>query len=156
MVRESGKLENGIRNQNLITMAENRYVSDIKKVENSEENLYKFLSDFRNYEKLLPEDKISNFQATEDSCSFDMEMIGNAGLRIVEKEPNKLVKIAGDQNEQREFFLWVQLKQVADKDTRVKITMQVDLPPMMKMMASGPLKEFVNTMASQVVKLDYV
>jgi hypothetical protein len=61
--------------------------SKIGKINKSEEKTYNFLSDFNNLKELIPEDKIRNWESTEDSCRFTVEGIGGASMQMVVKKP---------------------------------------------------------------------
>jgi carbon monoxide dehydrogenase subunit G len=124
--------------------------SRIGKIEEKEETVFQFLSSFRNFENLVPQDKISDWQATEDSCRFTIPGIGEVGLKIVEKEPHKAIKYSGDNLATVNFNLWIQLKEVTDRDTRVKITFKADLNPMLNTLAKKPLQEFVNILVDKL------
>jgi hypothetical protein len=128
---------------------ETKIESKIGSVNNSEVNLYHFLSDFNNFRHLLPPDKVKNFQSTTDTCIFDLDQIGRTGLKIVEKQPYKLIKIAGIDSKMN-FHLWIQMKQVTETDTRTKLTLKLDVNPMMKMMVAKPLTNFLNTLVDQI------
>ncbi len=58
--------------------------------------VYSFLSDFRNFSQFIPSETIDNWQAEADSCSLTLSNLGRAGLRMVEREPNRLIKITGE------------------------------------------------------------
>jgi carbon monoxide dehydrogenase subunit G len=75
---------------------------------------------------------------------------GPVGLRIVDREKNKTIKITGDDNLPMQFFLWIQLKEVAPYDTRMKITLKAELNMMMRMMLGKKLEEGVNAMADGI------
>jgi carbon monoxide dehydrogenase subunit G len=124
-------------------------------IKESEERIYSFLSDFNNFKNLVPADRVKNWEATADSCSFTVEGIGPVGLRIVEKEPNKLIKITSDWKKPVPFFVWIQIKEVVEKDSRIKITVDVDVNPLMAAMVKGPLKSFVDTLVEQAEKLKF-
>jgi carbon monoxide dehydrogenase subunit G len=46
------------------------------------------------------------------------------------------------------FFLWLQLIQAGEKDTRAKLTIEADLNPMLKMMATKPINDFLEKLLS--------
>lgn len=125
------------------------------KISFSETKVYHLLSDFNNFEKLLPADKIKNWESTENTCRFSIEGIGDVGLKIVEKEPYKLIKISGDKLSNVEFNFWIQIKQVQENDTRIKLTIKADLNPMMRMVAAKPLQEFVNILVDRIEQLQF-
>jgi len=124
-------------------------------IKESEQKIYSFLSDFNNFRNLIPEDRVKNWESTSDNCKFDVEGIGAVGLKIIEKEPNKLIKITGDGDKPVPFTVWIQIKEVADKDSRVKITAEVQINPLMASMLKGPLKTFVDTLISQAENIKF-
>jgi carbon monoxide dehydrogenase subunit G len=117
--------------------------------------VYAFLSNFTNFSQLIPKDKVKDWHATEDHCQFTVDGLGKAGLRIIEKEPYSLVKITGEEGSKLNFFFWIQLKEVAANDTRIKLTIKADLNPMLKMMATKPLQNFVDTLVDQLEKVPF-
>ncbi len=131
------------------------FESEIKKALFSADKIFKFVSDFNNFEQLIPKDKLKDWQSTEDHCSFKVEGIGDAGLRIVDREPFKTVKYCSEGKIPFNFYLWVQLKEVAENDTRIKLTIKSDLNPMMKMMVSNHVKKFLNMLAEAIANYRY-
>lgn len=123
---------------------ETKIESRVGKINANEENIYNFISNFNNFRQFIPADKVKDFESTEESCHFSVPNMGKVGLRIVEKEPFKTIKISGDGMANQEFNLWIQLKQVEERDTRVKLTIKADLNPMLKMMATKPLQNFLD------------
>jgi hypothetical protein len=119
------------------------------------EKIYNYISDFDNFGSLIPEDKVRDFESSGDACSFTVEGIGHAGLKIVEKDPPKLIKISSDESTPFKFLLWIQIKEAAAGDSRMKITTEVDINPMMAAMVKKPLKNFVDTLVGQAETLDY-
>jgi len=130
--------------------------SRVGKIANSDEKIFTFLSDFNNFEKLIPEDKVKNWQSDKESCSFTVDGVGSAGLKIVEKEPFQTIKIASAEGTPLNFMLWIQLKKLEENDTRVKITIEPKVNAMMMPMIKGPLKNFVDMLVEQMEKLSFV
>ncbi len=124
-------------------------------IKESEEKIYTFLSDFNNFRNLVPENRVKNWESTADSCNFNVEGIGPIGLKIIEKEPNKLIKITSDGKKPVPFFVWIQIKEVAEKDSRIKITAEVDVNPFMAAMVKRPLKSFVDSLIEQAEKMKF-
>lgn len=124
--------------------------SKVTKSENSDQKLYDFVTDFNNFENLIPKDKIQDWQSDGESCSFKIAGIGSAGLRIIEKEPHNLVKITSEGGTPVNFMMWIQLKSVAEDDTRIKITIDPEVNMMMMTMVKKPLKEFVDMLAERL------
>ena len=86
------------------------------------------------------QDKVEDWQATEDSCSFKVKGM-NVGLRIAERVENKHVKIVADEGGiPIDFTFWIQLKEVAERDTRVRMVLHAELNMMMRMMIGGKIQ----------------
>jgi carbon monoxide dehydrogenase subunit G len=129
--------------------------SKIGTVQKNDEVIYNFLSDFDNFKNLIPEDKVSNYESNGDSCQFNIETLGSIGMKIIEKHPYKLIKITSAENSKFDFFFWIQLKQLAENDTKVKLTIKAELNPMMQMFAKKPLKSFVDTLVDQLATFPF-
>jgi carbon monoxide dehydrogenase subunit G len=127
-----------------------KYVSKIVAIRRTPEEIFRVLSDFRLFTPFIPKDKLEGWEADEESCRFNVKGLGQTGLKITEKEPFKTVKITGDGKLPFEFFLWVQLKEAAPYDTRMKLTLKADLNVMLKMMLNKQLEEGINAMADQI------
>ena len=119
------------------------FESRIGKISEKSELIFIFLNDMRNFKQFLPEKKVENWIAEKDNCSFEISPVGKSKLKIAEKEPFKYVKYKGDGLNNTRFNLWVQLKEMSESDTRVKITIKAEINPMIKMMATKPLKDFL-------------
>ena len=134
---------------------ETKIESRVGTIASSEERIYNFLSNFNNFKQFIPDDKVQDFQSTEDSCQFSVPNMGKVGLRIIEKIPYNTVKISGDGMANQQFNLWVQLKQVTESDTKVKLTIKAELNPMLKMMVTKPLQNFVNKLVEAMEKMRF-
>lgn len=133
------------------------FVSEVKTIPYSEEKVYSMLSDLSNLEKIkdrIPSDKIKDFTFDQNSCSFAVPPVGNITFNIVEREPNKLIKFATT-NSPVPLFLWVQLKEVDENDTRMKLTAKAELNPFLKPMVSKPLQEAIDKISTVLASLPY-
>lgn len=130
-----------------------KHTSKTGKVNKSDKLIYNFLTDLNNLKSLVPQDKVKDFEATEDTCKFNIEGVGQAGLKIIEKEPYKLIKISSDGKSPFSFFFWVQLKPIEDSEntTAIRLTIDANLNPMMKMMVGKHLQKGIDGMVDQLV-----
>lgn len=132
-----------------------RIESKIGIVKQPAEKIYNYVSNFNNFNQLIPEEKIKDFESTDETCRFSVEGIGKAGLRIIEKEPHKMIKISSDEETTFDLLLWIQIKEIEPGDSRMKITTEVNMNPMMASMVKKPLKKFVDTLIDQAEKISY-
>ena len=133
------------------------FVSEIKQISQNDDCIFEMLSDLSNLEKVkdrIPQDKIKDFEFDKASCSFSVSPVGKITFQIVEREPNKTIKFATT-NSPLPLFLWIQLKQVAELDTRIRLTARAELNPFIKPMVEKPLQEAVNRIADVLASLSY-
>lgn len=130
-----------------------KYTSKIGKINKPDELIYNFLTDFNNLKSVIPQDKVKDFEATEDTCKFSIDGVGQAGLKIIEKEPHKLIKITSDGKSPFSFFFWIQLKTIEDSEntTAIRLTIDANLNPMMKMMIGKHLQKGIDSIVDQIV-----
>lgn len=87
------------------------------------------------------QDKVEEWEATPDSCSFKVKGF-KVALRIVDKVENKHVKLVADEGGVPvDFTFWIQLHEVAPTDTRVRMVLHAELNMMMKMMIGGKIQK---------------
>jgi len=130
--------------------------SKIGKSECSDQQIFAFLTDFTNFKALLPEEKVTGWEASTDKCSFHVDPVGRTGLEIIEKTPHKQVKIASvPEFSTYQFTIWIQLKHVAENDTRVKITIEPLVNKMLLPMIKGPLKKFTDGLIEKVETFEF-
>ena len=129
----------------------------LKTIPYNEDRVYAMLSDLSNLERVkdrIPQDKIKDFEFDSDSCSFAVDPVGKITFQIVEREPNKTIKFTTT-NAPVPLFLWIQLKQVEEADTRVKMTIRADLNPFIKPMVSKPLQDALDKISTVIASLPY-
>ena len=80
--------------------------------------------------------------------------MGNVCLRIIEREPCKLVKFE-TASSPLPFNLWIQLVPISEEQCKMKITVKVELNPFIKGMVSKPLQEGLEKMADMIAQIPY-
>lgn len=136
------------------------YESDVKTISSSGEVVFNILSNltnFSNLQNMNPDaqgkmsEMLKDIEFDADSCRFSVEGIGRVGFRITEREPFKTIKLEAE-NSPIAVNGWVQLVEVSENDTRLKLTLKAEMPMMIKMMADGKLKKGINTIADALVQ----
>lgn len=138
-------------------MASTSYESDIKRINADEVSVFTLLSDLSRLEALkdkLPADKVKDAYFDADSVRMKVDMLGEVGMRIILREPYKTIKFQAE-NTPFEVNFWIQIKQVATNDTRIKLTLRAELPTMVKMMLGNKLQEGINQIADMLARLPY-
>ena len=133
------------------------FVSEIKQIPQNDERIYAMLSDLSNLERIkdrIPQDKIKDFEFDSDSCSFSVSPVGKITFQIVDREPCKTIKFQTT-NSPVPLFLWIQLKQVQEMDTRMRLTVRAELNSFLKPMVSKPLQDALDKISTVLASFPY-
>ena len=114
------------------------------------EEVYKFVTDIRNFERFIPEGVINNWNAEKESCSFGVSMLGTVTVRLAEKEKYTKVVYTGDALKENDFSLVLFISDKVKNQAQVKVTLSADLNPMMKMMAAKPISQFLEMLIKEM------
>jgi hypothetical protein len=117
-----------------------KYESKQAQIRRDAGSIYTVLSDFNNFTPMVA-DRVEGWNVLPggDECSFRVKGM-TVGLRIVEKEPGKLVKIEAADSSPVGFTLWVQMKEAEPYDTRMRLVLHAELNMMIKMMVGSKIK----------------
>ncbi len=130
--------------------------SKIGKSNFSDAKIYAFIADFRNFQNIIPRERVSDWEADEDSCSFKIDPVGKIGMKVIEKEVNKLIKVSSDPTiSQYNFTMWIQIKGLEQDDSRIKITIEPEVNKMLLPMVKAPLKQFVDSLVDKIETFDF-
>lgn len=151
----------------ITTMALNKYVSEVKVIEQNQQVVFNYLSNFENLSTYLnsgliekitekvPQIKITDFESDRDSCKFNITGLGLAEIKIVNREPFKTVKVESSGGLPLSFTFWIQLMPVTEYQTKMRLTLHAEMSMMIKMMAGSKLEEGINQLADTLSKLPY-
>ena len=125
-----------------------KYESKQQQILKPASRIFPFISRF---DMLTPalQDKVEEWTATEDRCSFKVKGF-TASMRIIDRVEPKLVKIVSGESTPMDFTFWFQLHEVDPTDTRMRMVLHVELNMMMRMMIGGKLQEGLDKMAEQI------
>ena len=135
-----------------------KFESSVKQIPYPVEDVYRNISDLSNLERVrnrIPEDKLKSFSFDKDSVSVNVAPVGDLKLRIIEREEGKCVKFEGVQTP-LPFNLWIQVLPVTATESKMKITVQADIPFMLKGMVAGPLQDGVEKIADALSQIPFV
>ena len=125
-----------------------KYESKQQQIRLTAEQIYSALSSFNNFTPII-QDRVEEWSADDNVCSFKVKGMP-VRLKMVEREPNKTIKIQGDEGSPIDFTFWLQLKEVAPYDTRMRIVVHAELNMMMRMMIGKKLQGAVDQMAEAI------
>ena len=139
-------------------MSEIKYESKIGQIAANDAAVFAVLSNLENinrFRDVIPQDKIKNLEVSADCIRFQVEGLAQKiAIAIVEKEENKTIKF-GAENLPIPFNMWIQLKQMAELDTRIRITIKTDMPMMFKMMFDKKLQQGLDQAIDMLCQIPY-
>lgn len=135
-----------------------KYESKIGQIPYNDQVVYAVLSNLNNLQRFtdaIPKDKVKELEITTDAIRMKIDGLAQKfTIRIVEKEPYKTIKF-GVENLPMEANLWIQLKQVAEQDTRIKLTIRADIPMMFRMMFEKKLQQGLDQAVDMLCQVPY-
>jgi hypothetical protein len=129
--------------------------SHVSIIPENEEKIFLFLSDLRNLESLVPKENLASWEFSKDTCILVINGLGKIELKVVEREPCKLIKLGPGEQSLYAFTLWLQLKKHGPRETGAKISLNAELNPFLQMMAKAPLQRLVNALVEQMAGIQY-
>lgn len=135
-------------------MAEFTIISEVHNTKATVNELYDFLIDFKNFQSILPADKVENFQFTPDSCSFNVKGVTSLSIRRISSTPYSSVKFQSEGGAKFSFTLEAKLEGEAGNKGRCHIELWADTAPFIKILAEKPLGRLINTMAQKLAELE--
>ena len=134
-----------------------KFESSIKQIAYPQQSVYNMLSDLTNIERVkdkVPEDKLKDLTFHKDTISISVSPVGQISMRIVERDEPKTIKFASE-NSPMSFNFWIQILPVSDTASKMKLTIDADIPFFAKGMVSGPLKEGIEKIAEALATIPY-
>ena len=132
-----------------------RIESDKTQINKSQSEAFSFLSDFNNYQKLMPE-QVVDWTSTETECSFTIKGMASLGMKMVEKKPESEIKIIKNGKAPFDFELHCIIEPANGNpnNCNLQLFFNADLNPFLKMMAEKPLKNFLNILVNNFKNLN--
>lgn len=113
------------------------------------EFVFDYVSNFSNF-SLMANDKIENFKATEDRCSFTIKGMGDFGLKIIGRIPYEKITVASDPEVQSSmplnFILNLNFEKTEAYKCNVTAVIELDVPQIMAMMIKKRLEKVADTL----------
>ena len=134
-----------------------KFESSIKQIAYPQQSVYNMLSDLTNIERVkdkVPEDKLKDLTFDKDTISISVSPVGQISMRIVERDEPKTIKFASE-NSPMSFNFWIQILPVNDTASKMKLTIDADIPFFAKGMVSGPLTEGIEKIAEALATIPY-
>ena len=139
-------------------MSECKYESAVTKVAASAAQIFNVFSNLKNLERvkdLIPKDKVQEMEIEAESVRMKVDGLGQKiTILIVDKTENEVIKY-GVEGIPMEMNFWIQMKEVAPMDTRIKLTLKADIPMMFKMMLDKKIQQGIDQAAAMIAQFPF-
>ena len=139
-------------------MSECKYESAVTKVAASTAQIYSVFSNLKNLERvknMIPQDKVQEMEIEAESVRMKVDGLGQKiTILIVDKTENEVIKY-GAEGITMEMNFWIQMKEVAPMDTRIKLTLKADIPMMFKMMLDKKIQQGIDQAAAMIAQFPF-
>ncbi|MFZ0281763.1 MAG: hypothetical protein WAL29_08945 [Bacteroidales bacterium] len=114
--------------------------------------LFRFVTDLRNFRQFIHGNTVEDLQLDKESCSFLVSPLGNVNVKISEREPDKKVIYTGSALRSNDFSLLLNIGEDDSGKAEVMITLDAEMNPVLKMMAAKPVNRFLETLIDEMEK----
>ena len=139
-------------------MSECKYESAVTKVAASTAQIYSVFSNLKNLERvknMIPQDKVQEMEIEAESVRMKVDGLGQKiTILIVDKTENEVIKY-GAEGIPMEMNFWIQMKEMAPMDTRIKLTLKADIPMMFKMMLDKKIQQGIDQAAAMIAQFPF-
>ena len=125
------------------------FESPVKTIQASSEKIFTFLGNFNNFGNLVPAE-ISNWKSSENECSFTIQSMISLAMEIQLREPFHLIVMKSKGSNIFDFFIRIFISSIGENESTARVVFEADLNPMMAMLASKPLENFVKLVVEKL------
>ena len=127
--------------------------SDITEIPQTQEKIFLFLSDFTNFEKLMPS-TVTDWKATKETCSFTISGMAKVAMKIESSTPNSKIHMISDGRKLPfQFTLDALINSKTENSCTGQLIFEADIPIFIRPMVTGPLTNFFNALSKKMVDI---
>lgn len=123
-------------------------------VQKTAEEIFNFLLNFNNFQKLMPEGKVSGWNSSDKDFSFVFSGMARIGMAHSSNVPHKEIHIVSSGSNPFDFTLKVNIDGKEDGSSQVHMEFVAEINPFIKAMVEKPLENFFNALTQNLQKLN--
>jgi carbon monoxide dehydrogenase subunit G len=113
-----------------------------KTIQATPEQVFTFLSDMNNLQKLMPE-QVINWTSDAEACQFTIKGMADLGLKIVERNAHTSIKMSSHGKVPFPFTLNVEIRPL-EGNSEAQLQFDGEVNAFLRMMVEKPLGNFFN------------
>ncbi len=127
------------------------YTSRKGKVPCGDRDLYAFLTDMRNFRDVIPAGSMfSDWEATEDSCSFKIEKTGKITVSLGEALPHSMITYTAETFFTGNVTIQVMIEYITNNMSEFYITTSLNMNPFVKMLVGDSAARYLDNLIDAI------
>lgn len=113
-------------------------------------DLYAFLTDMRNLKTVVPEGLLTDWEATEDHCSFKVEKTGKISASLSEGLPHSTIRYNAETFLTGRITVQVTIEYISNIRSLFHLTAGVKMNPIMKMLLGDSAGRYLDSLIDAI------
>jgi hypothetical protein len=127
------------------------YTSRKGEVPCGDSDLYAFLTDMRNFRDVIPAGTLfSDWEATEDRCSFKIEKTGRITVALTEALPHSIVTYTAETFLTGNITIQVMIEYITNNKSELYITTNLNMNPFVKMLVGDSAARYLDNLIDAI------
>lgn len=135
-------------------MSKTIYTSRSGKAACNDRDLFAFMKDMRNFGTLIPEGSVTEWQASEEKCSFRIEKAGKVTAELSGARPCSTIDYVAETFITGKVSVTLNIESDGAEQSLVNLTVSASLNPFVKLAVGDKAVLFLNKIISAVEKYD--
>lgn len=117
-------------------------------------DLYAFLTDMRNFRSVLPEDTVTDWEATEDRCSFRTDGAGRITVSLSEAMPHSEITYDAESFLTGKVKVRVTIEFISSNRSAVRVDAGLNMNPLLRMLVGDSAGKYMETLMDLIESYD--
>lgn len=117
-------------------------------------DLYAFLTDMRNFRSVLPEDTVTEWEATEDRCSFKTDGTGRITVSLAEAMPHSEITYDAESFLTGKVKVRVSIGFISGMRSAIRIDTGLNMNPLLRMLIGDSAGKYLETLMDLIESYD--
>lgn len=122
------------------------YTSRKGEVPCGDSDLYAFLTDLRNFRSVIPDGEVSDWEATEDRCSFKNESTGRLTVSLSEALPHSEINYEAESFLSGKVKIRISLEYLSSMRSAIRIDAGLNMNPLLRMLIGDSAGKYLETL----------
>lgn len=126
------------------------YTSRRGEVPCGDADMYAFLTDMRNLRTVVPSGLLTDWNSTEDQCSFKIDKAGRFTVSLSEALPHSLISYEAENFLTGKMTMQITIEYISGIRSAFQITAGVNMNPLMKMIIGDSAGSYLDRLADAI------